>query len=543
MSNLLTPDVLGAVSSLTNYNANLDEIENSFGAQGYFVVTGLVPSIGTGLSVNVTAGTALVAGLVTVSAGFAIGGLTPSTTNHLYLNQNGTGTSNTSGTQPALTTKLGTATTSGVAVTSVNVLRSSGRQSLIRPENQVPGAVGSPGSLNLASWAASAADATQFFGTLPAGTLPANVFLKDADQTLSDGTDIAVGTGTGTKVGTATSQKLGFFNATPVVQPANTVDILTGLSDLGLRASGGNPNLNLNAGTLTAGTAALSLGIRGNGGAISLGTTTVTFPSDADYTLLAAEMVTGHLIVANGTITAPRNLIVPSTVGGLYTVLNNNTFTVTVKTAAGTGIAIPNGQTSILRVGANVIELVNNGFSTGSLGGDVTGTPSANTVVKIRGRAITQPGASEDTWVPRYNSGGTNLVWSKASSIATLGVWGVPSVAALTTGDVESPNLWAPASAVLGVEIPDTGTLEWISILVPSDVGAAGQNVTATVTKNGVNTALTATLNGGAGTETKVLAGTTVTVAQADIISVVAKRVGTPNAIAATFTVYWSCKI
>ena len=44
----------------------------------------------------------------------------------------------------------------------------------------------------------------------------ANVFT--ADQTLSD-VDLVLGTTTGTKIGTATTQKLGFYNATPVVQP------------------------------------------------------------------------------------------------------------------------------------------------------------------------------------------------------------------------------------------------------------------------------------------------------------------------------------
>lgn len=38
--------------------------------------------------------------------------------------------------------------------------------------------------------------------------------------TVADASDIALGTTTGTKFGTATTQKLGFFNATPVVQPA-----------------------------------------------------------------------------------------------------------------------------------------------------------------------------------------------------------------------------------------------------------------------------------------------------------------------------------
>ena len=39
--------------------------------------------------------------------------------------------------------------------------------------------------------------------------------------TVGDANDIAVGTTTGTKIGTATSQKLGFWNVTPVIQPAS----------------------------------------------------------------------------------------------------------------------------------------------------------------------------------------------------------------------------------------------------------------------------------------------------------------------------------
>lgn len=38
--------------------------------------------------------------------------------------------------------------------------------------------------------------------------------------TINDGGNVAVGTTTGTKIGTSASQKLGFFNATPVVQPS-----------------------------------------------------------------------------------------------------------------------------------------------------------------------------------------------------------------------------------------------------------------------------------------------------------------------------------
>jgi hypothetical protein len=68
--------------------------------------------------------------------------------------------------------------------------------------------------------------------------------------TVSDGGNVVLGTTTGTKIGTATTQKLGFYNATPVVQPtavANATDaasvitqlnaLLTRMRNLGLIAT------------------------------------------------------------------------------------------------------------------------------------------------------------------------------------------------------------------------------------------------------------------------------------------------------------------
>jgi hypothetical protein len=55
---------------------------------------------------------------------------------------------------------------------------------------------------------------------------------------IADAGNITVGTTTGTKIGTATTQKLGFYNATPVVQPTavanatTAVDVITQLNDL-----------------------------------------------------------------------------------------------------------------------------------------------------------------------------------------------------------------------------------------------------------------------------------------------------------------------
>jgi len=59
-------------------------------------------------------------------------------------------------------------------------------------------------------------------GTLSAANLG---HLTVAGGTLSEGSNLAVGTTTGTKIGTATTQKLGFYNATPVVQGAAVPDI------------------------------------------------------------------------------------------------------------------------------------------------------------------------------------------------------------------------------------------------------------------------------------------------------------------------------
>lgn len=47
---------------------------------------------------------------------------------------------------------------------------------------------------------------------------------QDGDFSISDGSDITLGTTTGTKIGTGTTQKLGFFNATPVAQQATIAD-------------------------------------------------------------------------------------------------------------------------------------------------------------------------------------------------------------------------------------------------------------------------------------------------------------------------------
>ena len=95
---------------------------------------------------------------------------------------------------------------------------------------------------------------TNLAGELAINPLGGNVGIGTLNPTsllhLGDSGNITVGTTTGTKIGTATTQKIGFYNATPVVQPtavANATDaasvitqlnaLLARMRDLGLIAT------------------------------------------------------------------------------------------------------------------------------------------------------------------------------------------------------------------------------------------------------------------------------------------------------------------
>lgn len=69
--------------------------------------------------------------------------------------------------------------------------------------------------------------------------------ISNATVTFTDAINISFGTTTGTKIGLATTQKLAFWNATPIVQPINSVAIDDVLVTTGLRASGGTSNFTL----------------------------------------------------------------------------------------------------------------------------------------------------------------------------------------------------------------------------------------------------------------------------------------------------------
>lgn len=86
------------------------------------------------------------------------------------------------------------------------------------------------------------------FTTLDVGLQSVNLVAS------GNGFNIVMSTGgTGGRLGTATNQLIGIWNATPIVQPINTVAIDTALTNIGLRASGGVANFDTDVKVSTAG--------------------------------------------------------------------------------------------------------------------------------------------------------------------------------------------------------------------------------------------------------------------------------------------------
>lgn len=85
---------------------------------------------------------------------------------------------------------------------------------------------------------------------------------------------------------------------------------------------------------------------------------TKAFPSDANYTLTAAEADVDVIKVSAGTITATRDLIVPIAFPKEWTVINANAQSVRIIGATGTGITIATGKTAkVFADGTNVVRV------------------------------------------------------------------------------------------------------------------------------------------------------------------------------------------
>jgi hypothetical protein len=83
--------------------------------------------------------------------------------------------------------------------------------------------------------------------------------------------------------------------------------------------------------------------------------------TDADTTLTTAQAQSGDIIVIDtGTYTAGRNVILPTVKGLQFTVFNNQggAFAATFKTASGTGVAVAQTKTAIIRCdGTNYVRV------------------------------------------------------------------------------------------------------------------------------------------------------------------------------------------
>jgi len=96
------------------------------------------------------------------------------------------------------------------------------------------------------------------------------------------------------------------------------------------------------------------------------GAAAVTHDDTANYTLTTSngsDDEARHMFLdIGGTLTAARNVVVPTS-NKLYFVYNNTSggFAVTVKTSAGTGISVANGERRLLRCDAtNVVDALPN---------------------------------------------------------------------------------------------------------------------------------------------------------------------------------------
>src|SRR5215213_4678576 len=267
-----------------DWNDNFQMVEEALLDLGPYVIAGLVPSAGAGLAVNVTSGTASIGGRVTFSA-FSIGSLAPSTLNHLYVLNDGTGTSNTTGTAPANSAKLGTATTGVATVSSVDTTPTSGRQAKVDLTTVV--------SASNANAFTAAQTITLNDTSSAAVTRP--LILRHSHSAGVGA--IGIGAGIDLQIETATE---GTFNTIGRIDARSTAVVAgaaTGALDISLPSAGtmavrmtidptslslgSGMTLNTNGGQLSAGAGRFSGTIGGSGlTAFSIKRHSLTFPSD-----------------------------------------------------------------------------------------------------------------------------------------------------------------------------------------------------------------------------------------------------------------------
>ena len=241
------------------------------------------------------------------------------------------------------------------------------------------------------------------------------------------------------------------------------------------------------------------------------GIATVSHPDTASYTLTANNAASDEarcaVLKITGALTAARNVVCP-TQPKLYIMENATTggFAVTLKTAAGTGVSVPNGTSALLRCdGTNVIDWI-----------PVTGTGSA---VYATSPTLVTPALGTPSAVVLTNATGTaaSLTAGVANGLksATTTV-AVSAATAPTTGQVLTATSSTAAAWQTASSGPATGLLSATTTVAVSAATAptSGQVLMATSGVAASWQAVTATGLASATTTVAVSAATAPTVGQ-----------------------------
>lgn len=216
--------------------------------------------------------------------------------------------------------------------------------------------------------------------------------------------------------------------------------------------------------------------------------------STANVTLTAAQ-ARCKIIVLSGTLTGDRSLIVPDR--GVWIVDDNTSgsFTVTVKTASGTGATTTQGAASVFFAdGTNVGSIAgggsgSNSFSTISVSGqsDVVADSSADTLNLVAGSNVTittNPGTDSITIAASVTGGGITLGTPQASTSGT-------------SKDFTSIPSGTKRITVMFKGVSTSGTDEWlIQIGDSGGIETSGYDSVGVILQNSTNPAVTTSTAG-----------------------------------------------